>query len=48
MGFCFINNVAVVAAHAIQEYGLSRVAIVDWDVHHGAIMLVTLKIDSLT
>jgi acetoin utilization deacetylase AcuC-like enzyme len=35
MGFCFINNVAVAAAHAIAVYGLQRVAIVDWDVHHG-------------
>lgn len=35
MGFCFFNNVAVGAAHAIQEYGLSRVAILDFDVHHG-------------
>lgn len=35
MGFCFFNNIAVGAAHAIHEYGLSRVAIVDFDVHHG-------------
>lgn len=35
MGFCFFNNVAVAAAHAIHEYGLNRVAIVDFDVHHG-------------
>lgn len=35
MGFCFFNNVAVGAAHVIEEYGLSRVAIVDFDVHHG-------------
>lgn len=35
MGFCFFNNVAVGAAHAIYEYGLSRVAILDFDVHHG-------------
>lgn len=34
MGFCLINNVAVAAAHAIER-GLKRVAIVDWDVHHG-------------
>ncbi len=34
MGFCLINNVAVAAAHA-RARGLSRVAIVDWDVHHG-------------
>jgi acetoin utilization deacetylase AcuC-like enzyme len=35
MGFCFFNNVAVGAAHAIENYGLNRVAIVDFDVHHG-------------
>jgi acetoin utilization deacetylase AcuC-like enzyme len=34
MGFCLLNNVAVAAAHALAR-GLSRVAIVDWDVHHG-------------
>jgi len=35
MGFCFINSAAVAAAHAIRTHGLGRVAIVDWDVHHG-------------
>jgi acetoin utilization deacetylase AcuC-like enzyme len=35
MGFCFFNNVAVGAAHALEVYGLQRVAIVDFDVHHG-------------
>ena len=35
MGFCLFNNVAVAAAHALETYGLSRVAIVDFDVHHG-------------
>jgi acetoin utilization deacetylase AcuC-like enzyme len=34
MGFCLLNNVAVGAAHALER-GLKRVAIVDWDVHHG-------------
>jgi acetoin utilization deacetylase AcuC-like enzyme len=35
MGFCFFNNVAVGAAHAMAEHGLERVAIIDFDVHHG-------------
>jgi len=35
MGFCFYNNVAVAAAHAISEHQLKRVAILDFDVHHG-------------
>ncbi len=35
MGFCFFNNAAVAAAHALAEHGLERVAIVDFDVHHG-------------
>jgi acetoin utilization deacetylase AcuC-like enzyme len=35
MGFCFLNNVAVAAAHALERHGLERVAIVDFDVHHG-------------
>ncbi len=34
-GFCLFNNVAVGAMHAIQTYGLKRVLIVDWDLHHG-------------
>ena len=35
MGFCIFNNVAVGARHAIEAHGLERVAIVDFDVHHG-------------
>ncbi len=35
MGFCFYNNVAVAARHALDVRGLQRVAIVDFDVHHG-------------
>ncbi|MBT8421046.1 MAG: histone deacetylase family protein [Gammaproteobacteria bacterium] len=35
MGFCFFNNVAVGAAHALAKHHLERVAIVDFDVHHG-------------
>jgi acetoin utilization deacetylase AcuC-like enzyme len=34
-GFCFINNVAVAARHALDVRGLDRVAIIDFDVHHG-------------
>lgn len=35
MGFCFFNNVAVGAAHALAMHGIERVAILDFDVHHG-------------
>ena len=35
MGFCFLNNVAIAAAHAVARCGAGRVAIIDWDVHHG-------------
>lgn len=35
MGFCFVNNVAVAAKYALERHGLKRVAIVDFDVHHG-------------
>jgi acetoin utilization deacetylase AcuC-like enzyme len=35
MGFCLFNNVAVGACHALATHGLQRVAIVDFDVHHG-------------
>jgi len=35
MGFCFFNNVAVVAEHLRRRHGLERVLVVDWDVHHG-------------
>lgn len=35
MGFCLLNNIAVAAAHALDKHGLERVAIVDFDVHHG-------------
>jgi acetoin utilization deacetylase AcuC-like enzyme len=35
MGFCFLNNVAVAAYHAMAHHGVQRLAIVDFDVHHG-------------
>ncbi len=35
MGFCFFNNIAVAVRHAIEVWGLARVAIIDFDVHHG-------------
>jgi acetoin utilization deacetylase AcuC-like enzyme len=35
MGFCFVNNVAVAAKYALERHGLQRVAIIDFDVHHG-------------
>ena len=35
MGFCVFNNVAIAAAHAIERHGLERVAVLDFDVHHG-------------
>ena len=35
MGFCLFNNIAVAAAHALEHHGLERIAIADFDVHHG-------------
>ena len=35
MGFCFFNNVAIAAKYALEHYGLERVAVIDFDVHHG-------------
>ena len=35
MGFCLFGNIAIAAKHALEHHGLSRVAIVDFDVHHG-------------
>jgi len=35
MGFCFFNNVAIGVMHALKQYQLERIAIIDFDVHHG-------------
>ena len=35
MGFCLFNSIAVAALHALDAHGLERVAVVDFDVHHG-------------
>ncbi len=35
MGFCLFNNIAIAARYARQEFGVERVVIADWDVHHG-------------
>jgi acetoin utilization deacetylase AcuC-like enzyme len=35
MGFCIFNNIAIAARHAKAELGIERLAILDWDVHHG-------------
>jgi acetoin utilization deacetylase AcuC-like enzyme len=35
MGFCIFNNIAIGAAYALSKWNLSRIAIVDWDLHHG-------------
>ena len=35
MGFCFYNNAAIAVLHALDQHGLARVALVDFDVHHG-------------
>ena len=35
MGFCLFNNVAIAARAAVEEFGVDRVLVVDWDVHHG-------------
>ena len=34
-GYCYLNNVAIAAKMALEKYGLERILIVDWDVHHG-------------
>ena len=35
MGFCFVNNIAIAARYAQKQHDIERVAIIDWDVHHG-------------
>ena len=34
-GFCFFNNISIAAKYAKARYGVKRVAILDWDIHHG-------------
>ena len=46
MGFCVFNNIAVGAAYALDSYGLERIAVVDFDVHHGNGTEDTLHVDS--
>ena len=43
MGFCFYNNVAVAALAARQQQGVDRVLVLDWDVHHGERMLLSVE-----
>jgi acetoin utilization deacetylase AcuC-like enzyme len=35
MGFCLFNNIAIGASYALEKFNLDRIAIIDWDVHHG-------------
>ncbi len=35
MGFCFLNNASITVAYTLEKYGLERIAIIDFDVHHG-------------
>jgi acetoin utilization deacetylase AcuC-like enzyme len=35
MGFCLFNNIAIAVAHALEEHGVERALVLDWDVHHG-------------
>lgn len=46
MGFCLFNNVAIGAFHAREAYGLTRIAVVDFDVHHGNGTQVAFETDS--
>jgi acetoin utilization deacetylase AcuC-like enzyme len=48
MGFCFINNVAVGAAYARAVYGVEKIFILDWDVHHGNGTQEIFEADPLT
>lgn len=46
MGFCFFNNIAIAAKYALEKYSLQRVAIIDFDVHHGNGTEMAFKDDS--
>jgi acetoin utilization deacetylase AcuC-like enzyme len=43
-GFCLFSNVSLAAAHAIAKLGAKRVAIVDWDVHHGGLIFALTQL----
>jgi len=34
-GYCFFNNIAITAEYVLRHYSVSKILIVDWDVHHG-------------
>jgi acetoin utilization deacetylase AcuC-like enzyme len=47
-GFCFLNNAGIAAMHAHVNYGIERVAVLDFDVHHGDSILIQYTIISIS